>query len=397
MALIKPFRALRFNKSKAGNPDSFCCPPYDIIPDPEPWLKRGEFNAIRLEGGQLLSESDPYRSAADTLREWKRGGVLRSDEVDSFYLYEVDFTADDGLRKTLSGIFAAAELRPWEDGVVLPHENTLSAAKTDRYNLMCATGCHFSPVYSLYEDETGEVDGLIASVKHQPPDDNFTMPDGTVHRLWVLSDPALCSELTAAFENKQLYIADGHHRYETSLKISREIPGASPYVMMFLASAQSSGLEIQATHRVVTKQDGFGGLRQKLEECFTLSPGNSPEPLKPVWVTKSGSYLLTPKSDPGDMLDVALLQDIILEPMLGIGSEVLAAGNRIIYTRSADEARELVDSGKAECAFLLAPTTAAQILSTARAGGKMPQKSTYFYPKIITGMVMYQFIENTGE
>ena len=394
MAVVRPFKALRYNFEKAGAPETVCCPPYDIIPDPSVWTGRNPSNAILLEGGERLGTPEPYDGAKKLLDKWLGDGTLRVDDKPGFYVYEVTFTAQDGSRRALGGIFAHVELRPFSDGVVLPHEKTLSAAKADRYELMTATGCHFSPIYALYEDSDRGIAHRVAKARRRDPVDSFTMPDGTDIKLWIITDDEDCGGMSDSFASKKLYIADGHHRYETSLKVRQEVEGASPYVMMFLADVDDPGLEVQATHRVVSRLASYdeAAVRERLERDFTLTPKDEADFGKPCWITASGSWLLTPK-ERFDGLDVLLLQDGILEPVFGIDRANLAAQTNVSYTRDSAEALELVRSGKAQCAFLLAPTLVRQICETADSGSQMPQKSTYFYPKIITGLVMNRFKE----
>lgn len=390
MASVKPFSALRYDFDKAGNPEYLCCPPYDIIPDSKVWLARSPYNIIRLEKPE---GDEPYKAAADTLALWKRENILRRDETPAFYLYEEEFLSY-GQTYKVSGLLSHVELTPFSDGVVLPHENTLSKAKVDRYELMMAARCHFSPIYSLYEDEKLEISPILAKVTESAPETEFTMPDGIIHRLWRIASPQDCEKIERAFAAKKLFIADGHHRYETSLKVWQELGDkASPYVLMMLTEISNPGLVVYPTHRILSDLDNFDVKEtlRKIESSFVIEKDDSLARNAVVFITPDGSYRLTLKDDSFDGLDVNLLHDYILEPFFGIDPANMANQKNLSYTRSEEEAFAKVRNGEAQCAFLLNPTKVSQIRDVALAGGKMPQKSTYFYPKLITGLVINEF------
>jgi uncharacterized protein (DUF1015 family) len=389
MAVVKPFRALRYDWKKAGAPESVCCPPYDIIPDASVWTEKNPYNAIFLEGGERLGTPDPYGGAKRLLDAWLAEGVLFQDGEPAFYIYEADFTASDGTRKKLRGLAGLLELSPYSDGVVLPHEFTLEKDGEDRRRLMIETGCQISPIYSLFDDPGGEIADLIPSI---PPDVSFTMPDGVTHSLGRTADPGVCAAIAGAFADKKIYIADGHHRYGTMLKL-REETGRPHYAMTFLTGISGGGVELRATHRIVDIGERYdpASLRRALEESFIFSEGCRPESGRFVWLTAGGSWVLTPKKPWEERSSIAALHCGILEPLLGIDAGVMARGEALRYTRDAGEAEELVGSGGAQCAFLLPPPTMDELRDTVVAGEKMPQKSTYFYPKIITGLFMNKF------
>jgi uncharacterized protein (DUF1015 family) len=380
MAVVKPFRSLRYDFAKAGGPETICCPPYDVIPDASAWTARSPHNAVFLEGGERLNTADPYGGAKKTLDSWLRSGVLTQNAAPAFYIYEAAFTASCGNRKVLRGLTGLLELSPYSDGVVLPHEYTLEKDGEDRRRLMAGTGCQFSPIYCLYDDPEGKI-----TLPDQPPEISFTMPDGVTHSLSSLSDPGLCAAISEAFADKKIYIADGHHRYGTLLKL-REQTGQPQYAMAFFTEMSSPGVDLRPTHRVVTLPHDPADLRKALEEKFTIS-GDGPFGL----VTQDGEVRLTPKRPSNEKSSVAALHNDILEPLLGIDAEAMAKGGALVYTRDIGEARGLVHSGKARSAFLLPPPEMRELRETVLAGEKMPQKSTYFYPKIITGLFMYLF------
>ena len=390
MAVVKPFQALRYDFAKAGAPETVCCPPYDVIPDPSEWTGKSPHNAILLEGGERLGTADPYGAAKKRLDEWLQSGVLTEDAAEAFYLYEAAFTARDGSARTLRGLAALLELAPFSEGVVLPHEFTLPAAREDRRRLMLETGCQFSAIYGLYDDPKGQIAALTKP--GGTADGSFAMPDGVTHSLRVLSDPGVCQAISQAFADQKIFIADGHHRYETLLRLRGET-GKPACAMVFLADMNSPGVDLWATHRVVTAMNWYGEdtLRGVLEKDYDFSEGDTPEEGSFVWITGSGQYRLTPKTPWTARSSVAALHEGILEPVLGIGSEMMAKGKNLIYTRDAEEAARLVHNGEAQCAFLLPPPTLAELRGTVLAGEKMPQKATYFFPKIITGLFMRRF------
>ncbi|MDR1736785.1 MAG: DUF1015 domain-containing protein [Oscillospiraceae bacterium] len=390
MASVNPFRALMFDFAKAGRPEDICCPPYDIIPDAGVWREKSPFNVIRLEKPE---GDDPYGDAAGLLKDWKERGILRTFPNPAYYLYEIGFT-DAGTRKTVSGIFAHVQLNGYGMGEVLPHENTLAKAKADRYALMMATKCHFSPIYCMYRDDRHTVLTVTGRYKAENPAIEFTDADGMTQRLWIVDDPEDCEVISKSFAGRSLYIADGHHRFETSLKVRRELgEGASPNGFMLLVDMDHPGLVVHPTHRIVTGIKGYSEEETltRLAGEFEIAKGDAPAPYSVVYITPKETYLLKYKDKSFDGLDVSLLHDHILQPLFGIDAANMAEGKNLLYTRDANEAFSAVRGGGAQCAFLISPTRVGQIREAADSGEKMPQKSTYFYPKLITGLVMNEF------
>ena len=387
MAVITPFSALRFNFSKAGAPETICCPPYDVIPDASEWTAKSPHNAILLEGGERLGTSDPYQDAKQTLDEWLRDGTLYFDAAPAFYIYEAAFTAQDGVCRVLRGLTGAMELSHFSEGTVLPHEYTLSKDRADRERLMAQTGCQFSPIYGLFNDPEESVAALLRPFLAQPPELSFTMPDGVTHSLRTVSDTEVCEKLTQLFSDKKIYIADGHHRYETLLHLREEM-GTPNHAMIFLTDMNGDGIDIRATHRVLSAMTAYDevSVLRALEKDFYFSNDGVY-----CWVTGSGRYRFTPRRPFGESSTVAVLHRDILEPVFGIDAENMAAGETLTYTRSAEEAIALVQTGQAQCAFLLPPPQMSELRQTVLSGEKMPQKSTYFFPKIITGLFMRKF------
>lgn len=423
MAEIRAFHAMRYTKA-AGDAKELTCPPYDIISEAErtAFLEKNPHNVIRLE---LPRGEEPYKTAGETLRAWLADNTLRCDKDAGIYIYEEEFKTgvDHGEVRSLKGIVCLVRVEDFSAGVVLPHEETLSKAKQDRFELMKATNCNFSSIYSLYQDEKGETQKRIDRLSASTPCCEFS--DGLVtHRLWIVNDKRAIESFRADFAPRKLYIADGHHRYETAIHYRdycREnavwAPG-SEFVMMTLVDMAHPGLVVFPTHRLVRGVEDFSAekVMKSCEEYFTLETLAGKADVEPrmktsydagekafVFVYKDSETkyaLLTlkdaavmenfmpEKSEASRVLDVSVLHTLILERALGIDRENMANQKNLTYTRDLHEAITTVESGEMQCAFILNPTRVEEIGAVAAAGEKMPQKSTYFYPKLITGLVM---------
>lgn len=414
---------MRFT-DKAGDIKELVCPPYDIISEEERLglLNQNEYNIVRLE---LPKEGgNPYKTAGETLENWLKNNILAKDVADSLYIYEEDFTALGENRK-VKGFTCRVKLEELSAGVVLPHEETLSKAKADRFDLMCATNSNFSSIYSLYFDEDNAVYDIIDSLSERNADFELKTGDDITHRLWIVTDDAAIEKICLLMQPKKLYIADGHHRYETALNYKKHLAEkgagneAADYVMMTLVNIEHEGLVVFPTHRIARGLESFNAekLVKDCEKYFDFEPldfkggkdtveakiaaAGTKENQKVFGLySKTVSGLLILK-DPGIMkellpnnsaayqnLDVSVLHTLILEQLLKIDKENMANQKNLIYTRDIDEAVNAVDTGSADCAFMIAATKVEEIAAVAAAGEKMPQKSTYFYPKLITGLVM---------
>lgn len=422
MADIRPLKALRYNLEKAGSIEDLTCPPYDIISreQREEYLRCNPYNVIRLE---LPTGEDPYTQAKNTLNSWLEEQILKTDMEEGLYIYEEEYLTqvDRGQAQRLRGMVCRVRLEEFSSGVVLPHEETLSKAKEDRFQLMKATNCNFSQIYSLYRDEQHVTRQRLNNLADSCPP-RYQFSDGLVtHRLWVVNDPVAINAIRDDFAGRKLYIADGHHRYETALRYRdwcRENniynPG-SDFVMMMLADMGDKGLTVFPTHRQVKNLADFSQdkLLAACNEHFIIeAQADKDEADKGLaaaydqgkhafaFYAGKGWQLLTLK-DEGVMdallpdvsaalrrLDVSILHSLILEQLLGIDKENMANQINLSYTRSSKEAADAVDKGECCCCFLLNPTRVEEIGEVAANGEKMPQKSTYFYPKLITGLVM---------
>lgn len=421
MARIAPFNGLRFT-DKAGDMNKLVCPPYDIISDDEraKFIETNEYNIIRLE---LPKGENPYDEAGKTLKNWLDNEILKTDDKAGIYVYEMQFTSDNK-PYAVKGVITLVGLEEFSKGIVLPHEETLSKAKEDRFNLMNATFCNFSQIYSLYMDEDNSTYAIIDRVSSGAPDISVTDADGVVHNLWCVYDEAEIAALQGKFADKKLYIADGHHRYETALRFSKHVREnglvaddntKTDFVMMMLVNMENSGLVVLPTHRIVKGLDNFNSkeMLDKCSEYFDIKKVGcencSQSELKDAYnkgekafayFDGEGHYVLTLKdisvmdklfpnsSKAYRGLDVNVLHSLILEKLFGIDKENMAKQINLTYTKYVGEALDAVKSGEANCCFLLNPTRVEEIRDVAAAGEKMPQKSTYFYPKLITGLVM---------
>lgn len=424
MAQIKPFEGLRFSK-KAGDISSLACPPYDIIDNSERevLLEKNPYNIVRLE---LPAGENRYDHAAKVLQQWLAEGILCPDSGDCYYVYEQQF-AHAGKKCSLKGLISRVRLEEFEKGIILPHEDTLSKAKEDRFRLMKATGCNFSQVYSLYNDPAHEAAAILEEITLGIPTSVLTDAGQVCHKLWQVPQSERTQELEKMFEDKKLYIADGHHRYETAIRyrdylmqtgVNTDDSHPSNYIMMMLTDLDNSGLVVLPTHRIVHSLKNFdlNSVLKKAKSSFEIEEFDkqSEAQIKMdlagaennsfILYKDSRFILLTLKdskimkrlfpsaSDAYRNLDVAVIHALFLESLLNIDKDRLSNQENISYTRSADEAIAKTDAGEADFCLLLAPTKVSEIKDVALAGEKMPQKSTYFYPKLITGLVINKII-----
>ena len=420
---------MRYNTFLAGKIGELCCPPYDIISEEERlgYIAENEYNVIRLE---LPKEGgDVYKTAGEVLDMWRNTGVLVHEIKPAVYIYEEEFNAYNK-RSSVKGIIVRVKVEEFSKGVILPHEFTLSKAKADRFNLMKATNCNFSQIYALYMDEEHTTLKTINRLSDRKPDQKFTDSDHVTHKLWIITDEKVIEKLVNDFADRKLYIADGHHRYETALNyrnycrengISKE-GDPQDYQMMYLVDMQHPGLVVFPTHRMVRDLESFDKdeVLKGCEEYFDIkkftSVGNINSELAKqykqgkkafgFYCGKGEWYLLVLKdievmadvlpdlSEASQQLDVSVLHSLILEKTMGIDKENMANQINLTYTKFFEEAIMKVDKGEFQCSFILNPTRVTEIRDVAAAGEKMPQKSTYFYPKMITGMVMNDLNES---
>ncbi len=401
MAQIFPFKALRYTK-KAGKLKNNICPPYDIISPEERYAltQKSVFNLVHLEKPE---GENKYIEARRTLESWIKNGVVAYDDSDSIYLYRVAFNYG-GRDYHYDGIIALCKAYNFDEKVVLPHENTLKGAKEDRFRLLLATRTSFSSVYSLYEDKDGAVKTALSGVTETDPVSHVTDGEGVTHTLWRISDENIINAVAQGMADKKLYIADGHHRYETALRY-RDFTGypEAGALLMTMVDMDSEGLLVLPTHRILKKEADLVKIFKDMEEDFDITVLASKEEtekfleenkhLHAFGIYAGGVYRgVTLKwaldcQSPVKDLDVSVLHDIILEKRFGVTREDLASQTCLEYTRDTREAVQAVNDG-ATAAFILNATKVTQIRDVADAGEKMPQKSTYFHPKLISGLIM---------
>ncbi len=435
MANVKPFRGLRYDTKKVGPLSGVTTPPYDIISpeEQEMYSEKHKNSIIHLELGKTYDTdtetNNRYTRANDYLTNWMAEGILKFEDEPAYYLYEEIFSLPDGSVKSLKGLISAVELVPFSEKIVLPHEETLSKAKADRFQLMDATHANFSPIYFLYMDEKKTVNQIISDVSRDKPEESFHTPDGITHNLWVIKDKNLLSQIETAFTDKQLFIADGHHRYETALNFRDKLKSETPdfnknhggnFILAFAVEMDDPGLVVLPTHRMLQNLEGFDEEKtaEALKEHFTVEKRTAQDAAKDAeaalaehkdgtafafYTGKDYFYLLTladqnamkealpERSDAYRGLDVSVLHTLILDKLFGIDTENMADQKNLVYTKFAEEAVDAVKQGKAQCSFLLNATKVRQIKDVSLLNEKMPQKSTYFYPKLITGLVINKF------
>jgi uncharacterized protein (DUF1015 family) len=412
VAEVSPIQALRYDLAKVALAD-VVAPPYDVIDDAQraELAARSPYNVVELDLPRDPNGGDPYEHAAELLREWTDDGVLAGDSDPTMWALEQDYSAPDGSRLTRRGFLARVRLAPYGEGI-RPHERTQPGPKEDRLRLTRATRHNLSPVFALHP---GNAWCHLESALVTDPWAEVTDGDGTTHRAWRIGDPAVQEAITEELAPAELLIADGHHRYETSLAYQREVAGGGPadYVLMALVSLEDPGLTVFATHRLISglvddpaKQEALGtGLRH----LFDVERA-SPERLDPAGTEGIGVFgyidshfkrpfrlrlretgrleeTLADRSAAFRRLDAAILEELVLKGILGMTTENIAAKRGIGYTPSIDEALAKLDAGEYQALFLLRPTPVEQVRAVAAAGETMPPKSTFFFPKLLTGLV----------
>jgi len=402
MARIFPFQPYRYSPA-AGPLAHLVTQPYDKI-SPEMrarYLALSPFNLVRLILGERFDSDSKkhnvYTRASGFLKDWIDRGTLAREPQPSLFAYFQDFSVPDtGERLSRRGFIGLGAVEDYSAGVVHRHEQTLSGPKKDRLELLRHTHAHFGQIFMLYPDPERQVDRLLAESAQLKPTAAVTDEYGAEHRLWKIADPARIDAIRSLMADKKLLIADGHHRYETALAFRDENPdlaGASR-VMMTFVNMHSPGLKILATHRLVS------GLANFDAAGFLARAGNqfAVEEVAQLQEVPAGSigaaigdklYLLRLK-EPSQKLDVPILHDQILRDALGITEEAVRAEQNLRYVRGLDKAMEAARRGEVQIAFLLHPTAIEDVARISFSGGVMPQKSTDFYPKLLSGLTIYK-------
>jgi uncharacterized protein (DUF1015 family) len=425
---VRPFRALRYALDDPATLAAVTAPPYDVIDDAARvrLAARDARNVVRLDSPVAEPGEDPderYRRASRTLAAWRGEAILRQDSRPAVYVYEQEYALPgaDGRRRTRTGMFARVRLEPFgPDSGIRRHEQTLHGPKEDRYRLLRATGVNTSPVVGLYDDPSGGASRILDEIRQRAPVAALEDDAGIRHRLWMASpEDAVTGELCRIAGASPITIADGHHRYETALRYRDErrvgaVPEPDPgydFVLMLLLEPGAGRLDVLATHRVLRGlgPDGLARLRAGLADWFEVSPTDDRAALAAafapgaatggagrfgLWTRDGGALLSWRRQDVSDgrtvgRLDVARL-GLALEGLAGLDAAAVAGGDRLAYTHDAQEALIQVDGARddADAAFLLDGTPPEAIVAVAAEGDVMPQKSTYIYPKALTGLVI---------
>ncbi len=411
MTEIRPFRPFRYTP-KAGPLEKLVTQPYDkISPAMQArYLEASPYNFVRV----ILNKPGPgdspgdnvYTRAAAALNDWKENGILARDPDPGFYPYFQEFTVpDSGERITRKGFICLGPVDDYSNGVVYRHEQTLSGPKKDRLELLRHTQAHTGQLFFLYSDPASAVDAMLDEAAAGAPLAEVNDEYGVLHRLWRITEPAKTAAISRLMADKKLLIADGHHRYETALAYRNENPDnpAARHVMMTLVNMDSPGLKILATHRLIHSLAGFDPdeLLNKASSRFRITKDASEQQLRTRLTesdanlvriglsTGSRLSLLESERDGGE-LDVAVLHRVVLGELLDIDEEAVREQKNVRYQRGLEAAVEEVRAGRAQAALLLAPPSIQQVAGISFGGGVMPQKSTDFYPKLLSGLAIYQ-------
>ncbi len=403
MADVQPFRALRYGEA-AGDLDRLVCPPYDVIDDAEQrdLLAASPNNAVRLELPELS-----YDLVGALIDGWLGAGVLARAARPGVVAWTQTFTLDDGSTHDRKVLLATVGVEPYEARVVRPHERTHAGPKADRLKLLYGARTQISPVYGIYPDDIGAVWTAIGVTGEAHA--QALGRDGTLNRFWWIDDPARCAAVTAAMTDRWILIADGHHRYETAVTYRQERraagDGDGPHdvVMMGLTAIEDPGLVVLPTHRLLNEwpdgaDGGFTTAQVTSEASLRLALAQTP-PDAPAFglVTPKGAWILTAPStggsSPAAELDVAVLEERILKQAFGKDQAALAHDGVLTYTKDTAEAWQLGSTGEVAAALILRPMPKAAVIDVAEAGETMPQKSTYFFPKLLTGVAFHSLEE----
>jgi uncharacterized protein (DUF1015 family) len=417
MADVQPLRTLRYDLSAVGSLDAVAAPPYDVI---DAGLRaelaaKSPFNVVEVDLPEA-NGGDPYLHAQTTMEAWLQQGIVTREREPAMWAMTQDYTGPDGNSYTRHGFFCRVRVEDYGPGRIRPHERTQPGPKEDRLRLTRATRANLSPIFSLFPDTGGEAWQVLEPLTTgEDPYATVTDADGTLNRLWRVADAGTIERVQEILADRELLIADGHHRYETARVYAQEVGGEGEhsYVLMFLCSLQDSGLTIFPTHRLLTDlsdENKRQALRSAIEQQFEVSevPFEQLEPAsgagsgvefgyldtfhkRPLRLTlKDQSFAdeaLAGRSDAYRHLDTAVLEALILKGALGMSEDDVANKRGLAYSKDFADARDAVESGRADAAFFMRATPVEQVREVAEAGESMPPKSTFFYPKIPTGLV----------
>jgi len=417
VAEIQPLRTLRYNTKSVGSLEAVIAPPYDVIDDElrDRLLAKSPFNVVEVDLPRAPGGGDPYQHAEEVFEAWREQGVLVRESEPALWVLEQHYTAPDGGEQRRRGLFARVLVEDYGAGRIRPHERTHPGPKADRLSLTRATRANLSPIFSLFGDPDNAAAEAMEAATAAEPFASAADHEATRNTLWRVADPEAISTLQGALAGAELLIADGHHRYETARVYAEEVGGEGEhrYVLMFLCSLSDPGLTVFATHRLLT---GLGddtasqqAVREALMRDFEVEQV-SRDQLEP----KAGGvgvqlgymdsfhkqpYMLTLKDQgiaeaalpgkpaPYQHLDTAVLEALVLKDALGMSEDDISHLHGLTYSKSFDDALEAVESGRADAGFFMRATPVDQVREVAETGESMPPKSTYFYPKIPTGLI----------
>ena len=412
MADIEPLRALHYDLAKAGPLSPLAAPPYDVI-DAEQraeLIARSPYNVVEID---LPQGEDPYTRAAERFAQWQADGIVVRDEAPALWAHEQRYSGPDGQPRTRRGFFARVRVEEYGAGRIRPHERTHPGPKEDRLRLTRATKANLSPIFSLYSDAAGAAWGALEPGTAGAPWGELSDADGTVHRLWRVGDTAAIERVKRTLAGVELLIADGHHRYETARIYADEIGGEGEhrYVLMCLVALEDPGLTIFPTHRLVRGLDAprWSALDAAIGRDFAattvareqIAPPSGEGPLEigyidvrsrqPQRLTLRDQAIadaaLPDVSPAYQRLDTGVLEELLLKRALGLSDDDISHLHDFGYARDADQALSLIDSGAYDAAFVLRPTPVQEVRDVAASGENMPPKSTYFFPKLLTGLL----------
>jgi uncharacterized protein (DUF1015 family) len=412
VADIEPLRVLHYDLAKAGPLSALAAPPYDVIDGEQraELIARSPYNVVEVD---LPLGEDPYAHAAERFAQWQADGIVVRDEAPALWAHEQRYSGPDGQSRTRRGFFARVRVEEYGAGRIRPHERTHPGPKEDRLRLTRATKANLSPIFSLYSDPAGAAWGALEPSTADAPWGELSDADGTVHRLWRVGDTAAIEQVKETLAGVELLIADGHHRYETARIYADEIGGEGDhrYVLMCLVALEDPGLTIFPTHRLVRGLDAprWSALDAAIGRDFTATPvareqiappsGEGPLEIGYIDVRSRQPQRLTlrdqaiadaalPAASPAyQRLDTGVLEELLLKRALGLSDDDISHLHDFGYARDADQALSLIDSGAYDAAFVLRPTPVQEVRDVAASGENMPPKSTYFFPKLLTGLL----------
>ncbi|HWD64363.1 MAG TPA: DUF1015 domain-containing protein [Solirubrobacteraceae bacterium] len=419
MPEVEPLNALRYAPERVGGLQPVVAPPYDVI-DAEQRAElaaQSPYNVVHIDLPQ--ADGDPYEEAARLLSAWRADRAVVHEPEPTIWPVEQDYRGPDGRARTRRGFLARVRVEDYGPGRIRPHERTHPGPREDRLRLTRATRANLSPIFSLYSDPGDDVWSALRSAADQPPWAQTRDGDGTANRLWRVSDPQTIQTVCRAAGQGELLIADGHHRYETARVYAEQVGGEGPhrYVLMCLVALEDPGLTVFPTHRLVRGLDAHRqeALADAIRRDFEITELSDLEELPPasseqIQLGYVDSHVRRPfrltlkdpaiadaalpdRAEPYRRLDTAVLEALILKGALGMSDDQIDHLDGLGYARNDAQAIELITSGEYQAAFFMAPTPVAQVQAVAASGESMPPKSTYFYPKVPTGLVFNQLFE----